>query len=314
VAVAAAEADMAAGAALLTETQGFIKRFCVFPDEYCLTAVTLWAALTHMVESFHTAPRLVLSSPEAGSGKTRTLEILALLTPQAMLCLSPSPATIFRKLAKEPITLLIDESDTIFSRKGKDDTNEDLRGLLNAGYRRGATIPRCVGPKHDVVDFPVFCPVALAGLGDLPDTIMSRGIIIRIRRRAPSESVEPFRIRAHEAAGHMLRDRLGAWAEAIGPTAGASWPTLPDGIVDRLAEIWEPLIAVADATGEPWSKKARDACVALCRASQDRRASLGVRLLNDLRTIFGAADAMHTETIIERLCAGDLYGLEPDAP
>jgi hypothetical protein len=51
-----------------------------------------------------------------------------------------------------------------------DQSNEDLRALLNSGYKRGATIPRCVGPKHDVQNFTVYCATALAGLGELPDT------------------------------------------------------------------------------------------------------------------------------------------------
>jgi hypothetical protein len=37
--------------------------------------------------------------------------------------------------------------------------------------------------------------VALAGLGWLPDTILTRSVIIRMRRRHAGESVEPFRNR-----------------------------------------------------------------------------------------------------------------------
>ena len=39
-----------------------------------------------------------------------------------------------------------------------------------------------------------------------------------------------------------------------------------------------------------------------------------MRLLSDLRRIFGDADALHTETILERLHHGEKYGLEADAP
>jgi hypothetical protein len=73
----------------------------------------------------------VLLSAEPESGKTRVLEVLNTLVPKPMFNLSPSPATIFRTLAKYPITLLLDEIDTIFTRKGKEDNYEDLRGLLN---------------------------------------------------------------------------------------------------------------------------------------------------------------------------------------
>jgi hypothetical protein len=306
------EAGQVDGAELLDDVRGFIRRFCVLPTDHALAAVALWAVHAHIIEHFHTTPRLMLVSPEPGSGKTRVLEVLDLLVPESMFSLSASPAAVFRTLSDRQITLLFDEVDAVFSKKGKDDTHEDLRALLNAGYKRGAAIPRCVGPKHEVVMFPVYSAVALAGLGDLPDTIMSRAVIVRMRRRAPSETVEPFRSRQHEAPGHELRDRVAAWAVVVGRSVGAAWPTLPDGIVDRPAEIWEPLIAVADAAGGHWPTTARAACVALCEVAQDRRMSLGVRLLSDLKVIFGNAESMHTETILQRLVEAD--GLEDDAP
>ena len=177
----------ATGDTLLDDVHDFIRRFCVFPNEHCLTAVTLWAAHTHMVEHFHTTPRLALLSPDPQSGKTRVLEVLDLLVPNSMLSISASPAAIFRSLDQQQITLLFDEVDAIWSKRGKDDNHEDLRSLLNAGYKSGATIPRCVGNNYEVRHFKVFCAVALAGLGELPDTIMSRSVIIKMKRRAQNE-------------------------------------------------------------------------------------------------------------------------------
>ena len=203
------------GNELLNDVRSFIQRFCCFPDEHCLDAVTLWAAHAHMVLEFHTTPRLALLSPEAASGKTRVLEVLDLLVPESLFILNPSPATVFRTLAQEQITLLFDEVDAMWSKRGKDDNHEDLRSLLNGGYRRGSTIPRCVGPKHEVVKFDVYCAVALAGLGDLPDTIMSRSVIIRMRRRAPHEKIEPFQIRRHASEGVALRQRVAEWVRVV---------------------------------------------------------------------------------------------------
>lgn len=301
-------------AELLNGVASFISRFCAFPDEHCLVAVTLWAAHSHMCEHFHTTPRLAMLSPEPGSGKTRVLEVLDLIVRRSLFCLNASPAAIFRTLAKEPVTILADECDAIFSKRGKEDANEELRAVFNAGYKRGAKIPRCVGPKHDVEYFDVFAPVALAGLGDLPDTIMSRAVIIRMRRRNRSEKVEPFRNREHAPEGEALRDELEAWGNEVGPQVGASWPELPPGIEDRPAEIWEPLIAVADAAGGEWPDLARNACLTLSKVALDRKVSLGVRLLGDLRTVFGDAIALHTKTIIERLCEPGEHGLAADAP
>ncbi len=308
------------GAELLDDVRTFIRRFIAFPSDAALQAVTLWAAHAHMAEHFHTSPRLALLSPEPGSGKTRVLEVLEPLVPKAMFTFSASPAAIFRTLAVEQRTLLFDEVDAIFSKRGKDgDANEDLRALLNVGYRRGATIPRCVGPKHEVQTFDVFAPSALAGLGDLPDTLMSRSIIIRMRRRAPREHVEQFRLRMHEAAGQELCARMSVWGQDVGPTVGDAWPDLPPGVVDRDAEVWEPLLAIADAAGGHWPDTARDACTELLKVASDREVSLGVRLLADVRTVFGERDAMTTVDILDGLNDmdeapwGDLYGKKMEA-
>lgn len=297
-------------AQLLDDVRGFIARFCVFPSQAALDAVTLWVVHAHMVQHFHTTPRLALLSPEPESGKTRVLEVLDLLTPEPMLVFSPSVATIFRSLAQCQITLLFDEVNTIFPIRGKNDQYQDLRGLLNSGYKKGATIPRCVGPTHDVRRFPTFAAVALAGIGHLPDTIMSRAVIIRMRRRSARERVEPFRSRLHQEAGHALRDRLSEWANEVGEKAGNAWPVLPVGVEDRRAEIWEPLIAVADQAGGDWPDTARTASVELCAQAAERPISLGRRLLTDPKTVFADDDKLATVEILERLCGEKPYGLD----
>jgi hypothetical protein len=308
------------GAELLDDVESFIARFVAFPSEAAQVAVTLWAVHTHLVQAGENSPRLALLSPEPGSGKTRTLEVLELLTPTPLHALSASPAAVFRLLQVEQTTLLMDEVDAIFTRRrGGDDGAEDLRALLNAGHRKGATIPRCVGPRHDVARFPVYAAVALAGLGDLPDTLMDRSLIIRMRRRGPGETIEQFRRRLHLPDGETLRVQIAEWAVAVADDIADAWPVMPDGVENRQVDCWEPLLAIADAAGDTWPDRARSACVELCKVSVSREASLGVRLLGDLRDVFGEADALATQTILDRLCDideapwGDLHGKELDA-
>jgi hypothetical protein len=291
------------GAALLDDVHAFITRFVAFPSEAAAHAVTLWAAHCHAPDSFESTPRVALLSPEPGSGKTRTLEVLELLTPRPMHALNASVAAIFRSIEKARPTLLIDECDAIFTKRGKDDTNEDLRAMLNAGHRKGAVVPRCTGTQHDVTLFPVYAAVALAGLGDLPATLMSRSVVIRMRRRAPGEHVEPFRARLAAADAKPLADRLAAWMEHAAAKLAGSYPEMPPGITDRPADVWEPLIAVADAAGGDWPKRARAACTELAVATETGEASLGVRLLTDLADIFGADTELPTTVILDRLTA-----------
>jgi hypothetical protein len=293
------------GATLLAEVEAFVAEFVAFPTDHARVAVVLWTAHTHAVEAFESTPRLALLSPEPGSGKTRALEVLELLTPRAMHVLSASAPAIFRSVEQARPTLLFDEVDAIFGRRGKDDANEDLRALLNAGHRGGATIPRCVGPTHEVRQFPVYAAAALAGLGDLPDTLMSRSVVIRMRRRAPGEAVSQFRHRLASPRGHALGDRLATWIADVEERLHDAWPEMPTGVTDRPADCWEPLLAIADAAGGAWPDRGRAACRVLARAGVSREASLGVRLLADLRSVFGDEDRLGTETILERLHAID---------
>jgi putative DNA primase/helicase len=51
---------------------------------------------------------------------------------------------------------------------------------------------------------------------------------------------------------------------------------------------WEPLVAVADLAGGDWPSRARKAAVLLCAedVDADLEASLGLRLLADIRDVF----------------------------
>lgn len=315
---------MTIGSELLDDVAAFVARFVSFPSPAHSTAVTLWAAHTHLLDVFDSTPRLAVLSPEPGSGKTRVLEVLELLVPRPILSMNATPAYLFRKVADPagPPTILFDEVDTVFGPRAKD--NEDLRGLLNAGHRRGATAGRCVvkGKVIETEELPAYAAVAMAGLGDLPDTLMSRSVVIRMRRRAPGETVEPFRRRVHEPAGVALHDRLGAWAALYGPGMVDAWPVMPDGIVDRNADVWEPLLMVADAVGCDWPERARCDAVTLVTATRgDQDSSLGVRLLADVRTAFAKAGtpAVFTTTLLDLLHEmdeapwGDLRGKPLDS-
>lgn len=293
------------GAALLDAVEAHHRRFNVFPSESAYVAVTLWDAHAHLMDAFEATPRLAFLSPEPGSGKTRALEIVETLVPRPLTTVDISPSALFRSVCDEQArpTVLFDEVDTVFGAAASG--NEDLRGLINAGYRRTGGVIRSVrdGENHVVQKFPVYAALVLAGL---PDTIMSRSIVIRMRRRAPNETVENYRQRINEAEGHALRDRLADWADTVREQLSGAWPEMPEGVTDRPADVWEPLLAVADAAGGHWPKRARTACLELVNAAKDNdKGSIGIRLLADLRDVFAGAERLTSAVIIERLTGMD---------
>ena len=273
------------------------------------------------MNAFDSTPRLAFLSPEPASGKSRALEVTALLVPRPVESVNVTPTYLFRKVGSDEgrPTILYDEIDTVFGPKAKD--NEEIRGLLNAGHRKHSTAGRCVvrGKRVFTEEIPAYCAVALSGLGGLPDTILSRSIIVRMRRRKLTETVEPYRRREHGPEGKRLAERLTTWAALIESKLTDVWPQLPTGIQDRDADVWEALLAVADAAGGAWPKRARDAAVALVNESKQSTPSLGILLLADLRNVFKDADALPTETILIKLHTleespwGDLRGKALDA-
>jgi len=247
------------GAAILDDVEKFIERFVAYPSDAARIAHVLWIAHTWFMDSWEATPRLAFLSTEPGSGKSRCLEVTEPLVPRPIHAVNVTPTYMFRKIS-DPAglpTILFDEVDTVFNTKGGG--NETLRGVLNAGYRRGATAGRC--SAKGIEELPAYCAVALAGLGNLPDTIMTRSVIIRLRRRPADVTVEPWRPREVSGeAGSLYRD-LQAWSEQR--KGNLAWPDLPAGIADRNADVWEPLIAIADLAGGAWPKMARTAALYL---------------------------------------------------
>jgi hypothetical protein len=124
-----------------------------------------------------------------------------------------------------------------------------------------------------------------------------------MRRRHQGETIEPFRRRIHGKQGERIRDEIDAWVRSL--SNQIEWPDLPHEIQDRAADIWEPLIAVADLAGGKWPRLAREAAVALVAAASDTEPSLGLILLADTRTVFsdpalGYPDAMSSKELRTR--------------
>lgn len=309
------------GAALLHDIENFLRRFVCYPCDASRAAHVLWIVHAHAMDAWESTPRIAFLSPEPGSGKTRALEISELLVPRPVEAINATPAYLFRKVSdKDGLpTILFDEIDTLFGAKAKE--HEEIRGILNAGHRRGAMAGRCVirGKTVETEELPAYCAVALAGLGNLPDTILTRSVVIRMRRRAPSERVEPYRRRLHCGEGHQLRDRISAWVELVRSRLTDVYPVMPAGVEDRNADVWEALLAIADAAGGAWPTRSREAAVTLVTQAKDSTPSLGVRLLSDLRVIFTDRISISTEELLSSLVDieespwGDLRGKPIDS-
>lgn len=275
------------GAALLDEVRAALAAYVVLPSAEAADALTLWIAATHGQDAWQHAPRAAVVSPEKRCGKSRLIDIAEATCSRPIVTVNISVAALVREITdKNPPTLFIDEADTIFGPKASGD-HEDLRGIVNSGHQRGRPYLRYNVTSRTNEKFPTFAMAMLAGIGDLPDTIMDRAIVFRMRRRAPVEHVKPYRTRRDRPSLVELGNRLHGWIVANIATLENVTPVMP--LEDRAADTWEPLIAVADLAKGEWPKRARKAALAMVSAESviDAEASLGARLLADIKAIFG---------------------------
>lgn len=289
---------------MLATVEAFLRRYVVLtPAQSC--ALVLWVVHTHVIEAADVTPYVAITSPEKRSGKTRLLEVLELLVADPIRAANISEAYLFRSLADKRRTLLLDETDAIFSPKTE---REDLRALINAGYRRGAIVGRCETQGRQVVtrDYDAYGAKALAGIGVLPDTIADRAVPIRLQRKTRSEAVSRFRIREATEGAEMLRDAIAGWARepVVIDTLRESRPRLPEALDDRAQDGWEPLLAIADLAGGEWPGRAR-ATAAELHTEGATDESLGVLLLSHIRDVFGDREHVSTVDLLAGLCERD---------
>jgi hypothetical protein len=260
-----------------------LGRYLVLPDR-TPDAIAAWVLHTWAIEAFDTTPRLAIFSPTKGSGKTRLLEILSLVCREPLFALNATTAGLYRD--KKMRTLLLDEADAIFGHMTAQH-HEDLRSYINGGHRKGVSIVRASPPKMESVEFQTFGPVAMAAIGQLPDTITDRSVNIEMQKRLPNQVVQSFRIREAEAEVSNLLEDLRAWANGDVVDWLATYrPVMPDGIEDRPADVWEALIAIGDLAGEPWRGRIRASAIMLTSRRADLEQSLGTILLANIREVF----------------------------
>jgi len=205
--------DPVDGAAVLAEVAETFRRYAVLP-EGVPEALALWAAQTHCFDAFTCSPRLHITSPEKGCGKSTARDVLAVLVPRPLPAENLSVAVLFRVIEAHRPTILADETDTWLA------DSEALRGLLNAGHRRGGQALRCEGEGNEVRAFAVFAPAQASP---------SWGAY------APGEGALRRPHRAHapnHGGGPAYRGRgdLPAWVLSAGPgeaglaSLAATWP------------------------------------------------------------------------------------------
>lgn len=280
------------GADLLEGLVQYVRRHAVVSEHEAI-AIALFVLHTYLIDSVGVSPVLALASPEKRCGKTTVLTLLSRLVYRSLPCSNITPAAVFRAIEAWHPTLLIDEADTFLRN------SDELRGVLNSGHtRETAYVIRTVGDNHQPRRFCTWAPKVIALIGNLPDTLHDRAIVINLRRKLAHENTEKLRY-ADPAQLEELRRRCARFAQDSKEAVQSAQPPLPAELNDRAADNWEPLIAIADQAGDEWPVRAREAALALSGETFEQDDSRRVLLLSDIRDVFASKK-------VERLSSADL--------
>jgi len=255
--------------------------YLVFSSPHEYVAYVLWAAHTHVYDFFQHTPRLVLTSPTSGCGKSRGLRVLDRLVARSKYSDNWTTATLYES-ADERRTILADEADNLpFEDKGS------LRAVCNSGYEKGGMIPRGVG-KHRR-EWQTFAPLALASIGvltppgTLPPPLMRRSIILSMQKRRPKLRF----VRGNTPDLDALYTHLvSIWGPGLILNPDPKLPVEVLRVDQSVADNFRPLISIADATSPAWGALARAAAVFFAQSA--RHEDPVVTLLRDIRSIFDA--------------------------
>ncbi len=273
------------GAALLRDVEDFISKFVVLPSR-ALLPLALWTVGTHLFDAFDSFAYLVITSPTPRCGKSRMLEVLALLCANPERTSNISEAALFRLIERFQPTLLLDEMEQI---REKGERAQILRNLLNAGNRRDAVAIRCAEAGKSIERCSVYCPKALAAIGSLPDTITDRAIVIRMQRRTREERIERFLFQRAKPKACEIGERIAAWGKQQGSTIRAAYLNAPDldFLEDRDAESWAPLFVTLAVASPSRVAELRACAEALSGQKQDDAAdeNFAVCLIRDVNAV-----------------------------
>jgi len=215
-----------------------------FKEQHTADVLAIWTMGTYVFPIFESYPYLFLRG-EKGSGKTKTMTVAEKLCFNAEHSSNISSALLFRIIEGSSCTLLIDEAESLQHRK----QNEDLRLLLNSGYKRGGSAYRVEPETMQLQRFEVYSPKMIANIGGLENVLESRCIkIIMLRTKDKSKSDKAVIERGADWA--YLRNLLYCFGLTYFPeireiylNAAPRWNL--KSVSGREGELWFPLLSIA---------------------------------------------------------------------
>ncbi|MEZ4666448.1 MAG: hypothetical protein R3E39_00775 [Anaerolineae bacterium] len=201
--------------------------------------LTLWTIGTYFYTMFPAYPYLALNGPK-NSGKSTVLRVLQPLAFNMITTSDPTGPSMFRLIHHTSCTVGIDEAERYHNPK--DPGMQQIRQLLNSGYKQGMPAIRVTGEDLKPQAFDVYSPKILAAIMGLEDILASRCIAIPMRRTDKKMPSFP-----PDFDGAALRHQLYVLALTYFQDVYRNYFERLElhTLHNRSGELWSPLVALA---------------------------------------------------------------------
>jgi hypothetical protein len=148
--------------------------------------------------------------------------------------------------------------------------------------------------------YSCWCPKVIAMIGEVPDTIADRSIVVKMARKLTTESCLP--LAALDTA--EIKAKCTRFALDMGHFISSA-PKIPaEGLNDRASDTFDPLFVIARLAGNEWEQKLRAAALGLSSTADVENSGSG--LILDIADIFMecASEKMFSRDIVDQLRDG----------
>jgi len=209
--------------------------------------LTLWSMGTYFFTLFNTYPYIHLHGLK-NTGKTKVMEISSCVSFNSELSTNMRVATLFRIIQQNRPTLFIDEFE-IKKEQKKSSDDKEIECILNAGYRKGITVPRMEqqGKEWVLKRFEVYCPKMIANISGMIGALPSRCIKIIMRRSKKEDPQGKTSIDPDKNIWGDIRNELYVLALKRWKDVKSIYDNLENNtnLSNRDWELWKPILSIA---------------------------------------------------------------------
>jgi DNA primase len=260
-------------------------QFVDFRSDVESAILALWTIGTYFYTMFPAYPYLALNGPK-NSGKSTVMRVMQPLAFNMVSTSDPTGPSMFRLIHYTSCTVGIDEAERYHNPK--DPGMQQIRQLLNSGYKQGMPAIRLIGEDMKPQAFDVYSPKILAAIAGLEDILASRCIAIPMRRTDRKMPSFP-----PDFDGASIRHKMYTLALIAFPHVYTNYFERPElhTLHNRSSELWSPLVALA-AFFEEHGKVSGLLNAIAAAAETDEQISQGKALSEREEAVLQALDLM----------------------